>query len=118
MSAISWSSIPATEVYPGIARQTVNAERQTMVRYVYQPGAVFPEHQHPEEQITIVLSGHIEFTVAGETIPLGAGQAAIIPAGTPHGARVIGDQVVETFNALSPRRDQHPAPERERGNSR
>jgi quercetin dioxygenase-like cupin family protein len=112
MRAITWSSIPATEVYPGIARQVVNGERQTMVRYVYQPGTVFPEHQHPEEQITVVLSGEIEFTVAGEVVTLGPGQVAIIPPGTPHGARVIGDHVVETFNALSPRRDRHPTPER------
>lgn len=113
MRAISWSTLPATDVYPGITRQVFDGERQTMVRYVYQPGAVFPEHHHPEEQITVVLSGEIEFTVAGEVMTLSAGQAAVIPSGTPHGACVIGNHVVETFNALSPRRDHHPAPERE-----
>ena len=116
MQKFSWSAIPATEVYPGIARQIVNGERQTMVRYVYQPGSNFPEHHHPEEQITLVISGQIAFTVAGETFMLHTGECAIIPAGTPHGARVIGDQVVETFNALSPRRDQHPAPKSETRN--
>jgi quercetin dioxygenase-like cupin family protein len=115
MATIAWESIPATEVYPGIARQVVNGARQTMVRYVYQPGSIFPIHGHPEEQITVVVSGEIEFTVAGETITLGAGQVAVIPAGIPHGARVVGDQPVETFNALSPRRKQHPAPESNSG---
>ena len=113
MESISWASVPATEVYPGIARQVVNGQRQSLVRYVYQPGAVFPEHHHPEEQITLVQTGRIEFTIAGESITLGAGEAAVIPPGTPHGARVIGDQVVETFNALSPRRETHPAPVKE-----
>ena len=115
MAAIAWESIPATEVYPGITRQVVNGARQTMVRYVYQPGSVFPIHDHPEEQITVVVSGEIEFTVAGETITLSAGQTAVIPAGIPHGARVVGNQPVETFNALSPRREQHPAPEQQSG---
>jgi quercetin dioxygenase-like cupin family protein len=111
MAAVAWESIPATEVYPGITRQVVNGARQTMVRYVYQPGSVFPIHDHPEEQITVVVSGEIEFTVAGETITLSSGQTAVIPAGIPHGARVVGDLPVETFNALSPRREQHPAPD-------
>jgi quercetin dioxygenase-like cupin family protein len=115
MAAIAWESIPAAEVYPGITRQVVDGVRQTMVRYVYQPGSVFPIHDHPEEQITVVVSGEIEFTVAGESITLSAGQTAVIPSGIPHGARVVGNQPVETFNALSPRREQHPAPEPEPG---
>jgi quercetin dioxygenase-like cupin family protein len=109
MTVTDWTSEPATEVYPGITRQVLNGERQTMVRYVYQPGAVFPVHSHPEEQITVVISGEIEFTVAGEEMTLRAGQAAVIPAGIPHGARVVGDQIVETFNALSRRRESHPS---------
>jgi quercetin dioxygenase-like cupin family protein len=110
MTSASWAELPQTEVYPGIARQAIDGERQTLVRYVYQPGSVFPEHRHPEEQITTVLSGRIQFTVNGETITLTAGDVAVIPANVPHGARVIGDLVVETFNALSPRRTAHPAP--------
>lgn len=116
MHKISWSGIPATEVYPGITRQVVHGARQSMVRYIYQPGTVFPQHHHPEEQFTLVISGQIEFTVAGDTITLQAGESAIIPSGIPHGARVVGDQTVETFNALSPRRDQHPAPKPESRN--
>jgi quercetin dioxygenase-like cupin family protein len=118
MAAISWSDIPATEVYPGISRQILNGDRQTMVRYVYQPGSIFPEHHHPEEQVTVVISGQIEFTVAGEAEVLASGQAAVIPPDVPHGARVIGDEPVETFNSMSPRREQHPAPNPETRNER
>ena len=118
MGAITWADIPATEVYPGISRQILNGDRQTMVRYVYQPGSVFPEHHHPEEQITVVVSGQIEFTVAGETVVLTGGQAAVIPANVPHGARVTGNEPVETFNSMSPRREQHPAPNPETRNER
>ena len=62
---VNWSEIPVEEVYPGITRQVVHGERQTLVRYVYQPGSVFPQHHHPQEQVTSVLSGRIEFDVAG-----------------------------------------------------
>ncbi len=79
-----------------------------MVRYVYAPGSVFPVHAHPEEQVTVVVSGRIVFEVAGARVELGAGQVAVIPPNVPHGARVLGDDTVETFNALSPRRSADP----------
>lgn len=105
---VVWADIVPEEVYPGIARQVVDGDRQTLVRYVYQPCAVFPVHTHPEEQITTVLSGRIRFEVAGESITIGAGEVAVIPPNTPHGATVLGDDPVETLNTLSPRREHHP----------
>lgn len=108
--SVNWMAIAAEEVYPGITRQLVQAERQTLIRYVYQPGSVFPEHHHPQEQITAVLSGEIEFVVAGERRVYRPGDVAVIPGDLPHGARVVGDAVVETLNALSPRREQSPGP--------
>ncbi len=111
-SHVNWNEVPSEEVYPGITRQVVQGERQTLVRYVYQPGSVFPIHQHPQEQITAVLSGEIEFNVADEIATLSVGDVAIIPGGTPHGARVTGTEVVETLNNMSPRRDQSPGPSR------
>lgn len=112
---INWSQLPRETAYSGITRQVVPGEQQTLVRYVYQPGSVFPVHQHGQEQITAVLAGEIEFTVGGERYRLRAGDAAVIPGDAPHGARVIGDAVVETLNALSPRRDVAPGPEQEAG---
>lgn len=110
MTAIStnWSAIEAEEVYPGITRQVIHGTRQTMVRYVYAPGSVFPQHQHPQEQITTVLTGQIEFDIAGQRTVFGPGDTGVIPGDTPHGARVVGDETVETINSLSPRRDQSP----------
>jgi quercetin dioxygenase-like cupin family protein len=106
----SWSDLPKEEVYPGIFRQIVDGSQQTMVRYRYEPESVFPIHAHPQEQVTVVVSGTIEFTVGDDRITMTAGEVAVIPAELPHGARVIGSEPVETFNALSPRREQSPGP--------
>jgi quercetin dioxygenase-like cupin family protein len=106
----NWAEIPPEEVYPGITRQVIQGEKQTMVRYVYAPESVFPEHHHPQEQITTVLTGRIEFDIAGDTVTFGPGDVGVIPSDTPHGARVIGDETVETINTLSPRRDESPGP--------
>jgi quercetin dioxygenase-like cupin family protein len=107
-SVSTWSETPSERVFPGIVRQITQGERQTLVRYVYEPGAVFPVHNHPEEQVTVVISGHIEFDVDGQLTTLGPGQVAVIPANVPHGAMVVGSEIVETFNALSPRRTASP----------
>src|SRR5262249_41948535 len=70
--SIDWSQVPMETPLPGVSRQTIHGEKQTLVRYVYQPGSVFPTHHHPEEQVTIVLSGSIDFTVDGAPVTLSA----------------------------------------------
>ena len=103
-----WDAIVPEQVLPGVERQVVDGDRQTLVRYVYQPGADFPVHAHPQEQITTVLSGRIRFEVDGALLLLGPGEVAVIPADVPHGATVVGDEPVETLNSLSPKRTDHP----------
>ena len=107
-SVHDWEAIPSEQVFAGISRQVIDGERQTLVRYVYAPGSVFPVHAHPEEQVTVVLSGRIVFTVAGDRVELGPGQIAVIPPNVAHGATVEGDESVETLNTMSPRRSTSP----------
>lgn len=107
-SVQAWADVPAETAFDGITRQTIQADRQTVVRYVYAPGSVFPEHAHAEEQVTVVLSGRIVFDVAGRRVALGPGEVAVIPSYVPHGARVEGNETVETINTLSPRRSANP----------
>jgi len=98
---INWDTIEATEIFPGVIRQGLTTESSTIVRYTYHPGCVFPVHQHPEEQITIVHSGAIDFEVAGRPVTLRAGQVAVIPGGVPHGACVTADETVVTDNYIA-----------------
>lgn len=95
-----WGNLPQEELYPGIVRQAFAGTGATVVRYTYAPGSVFPMHSHVEEQLTIIHSGRIAFTVGGDDIELHAGQLAVIPAGAPHGARVVGDEAVVSDNYI------------------
>jgi quercetin dioxygenase-like cupin family protein len=105
---LPWADVPIEQVLPGITRQTIHGAHQTMIRYVYEPGSVFPIHAHPEEQMTVVVRGRIVFQIDGQWQELGPGHVAVIPANLPHGAHVAGADTVETFNALSPRRAHAP----------
>ncbi len=98
---IDWDAVDATELFPGVIRQAVTTTTSTVVRYTYHPGCVFPVHQHPEEQVTIVHTGVIEFEVGGKPVTLRAGQVAVIPGGVPHGARVTSNETVITDNYIA-----------------
>ena len=100
-SVIRWNAIDATEIFPGVIRQALTTTASTIVRYTYHPGCVFPIHQHPEEQITVVHTGEIEFEVAGRPVTLRAGDVAVIPGGVPHGAKVTGSETVITDNYIA-----------------
>jgi quercetin dioxygenase-like cupin family protein len=105
---VQWDALPVESPRPGIVRQTLHGDRQTVVRYRYAPGSVFPVHAHPEEQVTIVLRGTLALDVAGEESICGPGTVVVIPGGVLHGTRVLGEQEVETLNTFVPRRTSAP----------
>ena len=89
-------------------RAAFDTSRATVTRYEFEPGAVFPLHRHPQEQITVLEAGEAEFTVAGEVKVLRPGAWSVVPPGIEHGmtaglsgARVVGNVV--------PRRERRDA---------
>jgi quercetin dioxygenase-like cupin family protein len=83
---IDWSEQEFSEVRPGIFGATVHTPQLTATLYRYGPGTSWEEHQHPQDQITAVLEGAVDFVVAGEPVRLEAGQLATLPGVTPHSA--------------------------------
>ncbi len=76
---------------PGIFGATVHTPQLTATLYRYGAGSSWEEHQHPQDQITTVLEGAIDFVVAGEPVHLKTGELATLPGGTPHSATVPND---------------------------
>lgn len=61
-------------------------------RVDFAPGASFPAHRHPGEEIIYVLSGTLEYGVEGQPpVTLEAGDVLFVPAGVFHSARNIGN---------------------------
>jgi quercetin dioxygenase-like cupin family protein len=48
-------------------------------------GVTVPMHSHPHDQMTLVLSGRLDFTLGEETREIGPGDTVVIPGGMPHG---------------------------------
>ena len=83
---IDWSKQEFSEVRPGIFGATVHTPQLTATLYRYAPGSSWEEHQHPQDQITTVLEGEIDFIVDGTPVRLVTGELATLPGGTAHSA--------------------------------
>ena len=68
-------------------------------RHVYPPGTTFDEHTHDVDKIDAVVSGRFRMTAPGQEAVLEPGDWLEVPAGTPHTARVVGDEPVVTLDA-------------------
>ena len=83
---------------PGIKRTDlqrhdlgVPGREVVQARIDFDPGAAFPRHTHPGEEIIYVLEGSLEYEVEGRTpMTLNAGDVLLIPAGTIHAAKNVG----------------------------
>jgi len=99
---IDWVGREFAELRPGIRGSTIVSADLTVTLYRYAPGSAWEEHRHPEDQLTVVLSGEIVFRTGGEELRLGPGAQVLIPGGVPHSATVGAAEVV-TLNVWPPR---------------
>ncbi len=89
------------ELFPGIDTQ-IFAGRQVMVMHVVlEQGAIATAHEHPHEQISVVLQGEMEFTIGDEQKTLKTGDAVVIPGDVTHSAKaIVRCELIEAFNPV------------------
>jgi quercetin dioxygenase-like cupin family protein len=106
MSFFRIPELPGTNMLPGIERRAVWLDRVMITFFTFQPRAIVPEHAHKNEQITIVTSGAMEFTMGDEMRTLRAGDGVCIPPNVKHSARIL-DELTEAYDAWGPPRDDY-----------
>jgi quercetin dioxygenase-like cupin family protein len=81
-------------IFPGVEIRTT-AGKELMLSVVrFEPHSVVLDHAHPHEQMGILISGQLEFTVGGKTRVLGPGDIWRIPSGVQHRVRAFDEPVV------------------------
>jgi quercetin dioxygenase-like cupin family protein len=70
------------------------AERLLARRSEWPAGFYVGLHRHDGDEAFYVLEGKVRFTVDGEQIVCGAGEAATVPKGAEHGFRVLEDAAI------------------------
>lgn len=100
-----WDDLPKTSaVDPLAAVSKINGHGTTILRGEIKAGFKMPRHDHPQEQITMVISGrlHVWSESDQEGAVLGPGGVTRVPGGMPHGAEALEDVVL--FDVFAPAR--------------
>jgi quercetin dioxygenase-like cupin family protein len=94
MPFVQQNSLNGKEIMPGFNARFIHTQNITVGYVNIKAGSKLPEHAHIHEQVTHVLAGELEFTLAGETMVLKPGITAVIPSHVPHSAVALTDCVV------------------------
>jgi quercetin dioxygenase-like cupin family protein len=104
MPYFDFAEIDPRQIMAGFHGNLIHTDRMTVINWNIEAGAILPDHEHPHEQISIMVEGQFEFTIAGETKVVGPGQVAVIPGNTRHSGRALtAVHVIDVFNP--PRKD-------------
>jgi unsaturated pyranuronate lyase len=104
----AFADLPVAEPYEGLRRRTFDSAGSTVNEYSFEPGASFPIHRHPEEQITLILEGSVELTVEGGTSILEAGGWSVVGSDVEHGI-TAGSDGARILAIITPRRTRTDA---------
>jgi quercetin dioxygenase-like cupin family protein len=99
----SLESLPVAEPFPGLRRRSFDSAGATVNEYAFEPGARFPLHRHPQEQVTLVLEGEVEMTIDGRVSTLAAGAWSVVAPDVEHSI-TAGPQGARILAILVPRR--------------
>ena len=77
------------QIFPGVEICTTPGERMMLSVVTFEPGSVVLDHAHPHEQMGMMISGQLEFTIGGVTRVLGPGDHWRIPGGVVHRVRAL-----------------------------
>jgi len=97
-----WSDIPLEQLNPLFTRQFVTGEQAMLARIHLLKGCIVPLHHHHNEQISMVVSGSMEFVLDGHSVIVHAGEVLVIPSNVPHSALALEDFV--GFDIFAPPR--------------
>jgi mannose-6-phosphate isomerase-like protein (cupin superfamily) len=86
-----FTTVDGSTIRELLAHRNSVIRRQSLAEARLAPGAAtIPHHHAVTEEIYYILSGSAEMTLAGETRPVGPGDAIAIPPGLRHTIRNTG----------------------------
>ena len=89
MPFIDPSDMQTAEPLPGWNGRFWRSEAMSFAHYDVPAHASIHEHQHPNEEVWVIIEGQFEVTIGGETQVAGPGAVALVPPDVPHSVRVL-----------------------------
>lgn len=88
---VRWrDTIPLTPGMPGASE--VVAEDSVVVYFEMEPGNGVGTHTDSEEELLLVIEGHVSVTVDDGEGDLAADEMAVVPRKAPHSVRNVGNE--------------------------
>lgn len=89
---------------PGVEVRVIPGQALMTCWITLDPDTELPLHDHPNEQIGVVLEGAISVTIGDDSRRLEAGGAYTVPPGVRHGGRTgpEGCRLLESFSPPRP----------------
>lgn len=89
MTFVDTSELDVREPREGWKGTFFRSDSMGFAWYTVEAGAWIHEHQHPNDEVWIVIEGKLEVTVGGETTVAGPGCAALVPPNSPHSVTAV-----------------------------
>ena len=94
MDHFAWQGVPQEQLNPQLRRRAFHGSNITVAQLELAEGAVVPEHQHHNEQISMVAFGSLRFEFPDEHVTVRAGEALRIAPHRPHRVIALEDTFV------------------------
>ena len=101
MKFYRYDEAPFTPVVPGSENKMVHSEKMSMVSWALAKDFVGATHAHPQEQITYVLKGCVEFSTDSGKRTTKAGDVIVFAENEAHGSLALEDSlVIDIFSSI------------------
>ncbi len=107
MATITLSDTPEHVLFDGFHARFVHTAGATLAYVRIEAGKTLPEHSHPHEQVTTVISGELAMTIGGESHTYRLGDVAVIPSNVLHSGTALTDCFV--LDVFTPVREDFKA---------
>lgn len=103
-----WTEVDADNPVPHLFRRKITAQNVLIARIRLEKGCVVDVHSHASEQIAVVESGHVRWTLGSTDGPetreleMRGGEVLELPSNVPHGLVALEDsEIIDVFSPVA-----------------
>jgi quercetin dioxygenase-like cupin family protein len=103
---VKYGTAKTSQPFNGVVRRVLaHSDIVMLTEHILEKGAVLPDHNHPQEQLTYILQGEIVIEINGERTTVAAGDSLVIPANIKH--KVIANTKTVALDIFTPSRPDY-----------
>lgn len=101
-----FGKLPEREVLKGVHLRVLPGDKLMFSFVRFERHSIVPTHQHPHEQIGVILEGEMELWISDDRRTLRRGDVYAIPSNVPHGGETKKTTCL-VLDAFHPLREEY-----------